>query len=104
MSVTTPSANPYFEAVPAGASQAEALNNAIQVCTAAGWRLQNVYGGVATMVSGSPVNHVLYLLLTIFTFGLGAIVWIIVAVTNQGEKHLTIIADEQGNVRYQEGR
>lgn len=98
------SQNPYLTPVAVGATQAEALQNAIAACAMRGWRLTAVHGGMATMVSGQPINHVLYLLLTVFTLGLGAIIWLIVALTNDGEKYLTIIADTEGNITYREGR
>jgi hypothetical protein len=102
--VTTPTENPYLAPVPAGATEQEALQNAIAACAVRGWRLTAVHGGMATMVSGRPINHVLYLLLTVFTLGLFAAIWLIIALTNDGEKYLTIFADAEGNITYREGR
>lgn len=104
MHMTTPAPNPYFEPVHAGSDRAEALENTIAVCAGQGWRLQSTYGGIATMVSGQPINHVLHALLSIFTLGLWLPFWLLVVATNSGEKRLTIIADHDGNIRYEQGR
>ena len=50
----------------------------------------------AVLVRGSPVNHVLHLILTILTCGVWAIVWIVLAVT-QKEKLSMVTVDEFGN-------
>jgi hypothetical protein len=73
---------PRWPPVPPGpATQAAALQQAIALSSARGWRLEGTSPGVATMVSGYRPNHVLHLLLTIFTCGLWAIGWIIIAAT-----------------------
>jgi hypothetical protein len=41
-------------------------------------------------VAGRPVNHVLHLLLTVFTVGIWIVPWIIVT-ANGGEKRYTIL-------------
>jgi hypothetical protein len=51
----------------------------------------------AVLVSGSKPNHLLHLILTVLTFGLWAIVWIIVAISG-GEKRNTVAVDEYGGV------
>lgn len=51
----------------------------------------------AVIVQGKPVNHILHLLLTVFTLGLWAIVWIILAL-NGGERRTTIEVDEAGRL------
>jgi hypothetical protein len=98
------SQNPYLAPVAAGATEAEALQNAINACAMRGWRLTGAHGNMAAMVSGRPTNHIRWLLLTIFTLGLLAPVWLIVALTEDGEKHLVITADPEGNISYTDGR
>lgn len=96
--------NPYFQPVKAGADQAEAMQNAITACAMNGWRLVATHGNMATMVSGRPTNHVLHLLASIFTLGLWLPIWFLIAVTADGEKHLVITADAEGNISYIERR
>lgn len=54
----------------------------------------------AVLITGQKVNHVLHLLISIFTCGLWAIVWIALAVTG-GEKRHLVQVDEWGNVSVQ---
>lgn len=55
----------------------------------------------AVIVRGQPVNHVLHLLITVFTCGLWAIVWIIMAAV-QREHRAMVMVDEFGNVAVQQ--
>lgn len=96
--------NPYFQPVKAGDTQAEALQNAIASCAMNGWRLTATYGNVATMESGQPVNHILHVLVSIFTLGLWLPIWFLIAVTSDGVKQLVITADADGNISYRSGR
>jgi len=50
----------------------------------------------AIVVVGKPPNHVLHLLLSVFTVGVWLIVWLIVAASG-GEKRFMIAVDEWGN-------
>jgi hypothetical protein len=96
--------NPYYVPVKAGADQAEAMQNAITACAMNGWRLVATHGNMATMVSGRPTNHVLHVLVSIFTLGLWLPIWFLIAVTADGEKQLVITADAEGNISYIERR
>ena len=51
----------------------------------------------AVIVKGKQINHVLHLLLTLFTIGIWVIVWIIMAASG-GETRYMISVDEYGNV------
>lgn len=62
-----------------------------------GARVESQTDVMAVMVTGRPVNHVLHLLLSIFTCFLWGIVWIIVSVTS-GETRSTLWIDDFGNV------
>jgi hypothetical protein len=71
------------------------LDHSIQVLAAQGWRVQSRTPTQAQLVKGQRVNHILHLLLTIITFGIWAIVWLIVAVRG-GEEHAVVTIDEHG--------
>ena len=55
----------------------------------------------AIVVQGKSVNHILHLLLTIFTVGIWAIIWLCLALTG-GEKRTTIEVDQAGRLRHKE--
>jgi hypothetical protein len=96
--------NPYYRPVKAGANQAEALQNAIASCAMNGWRLTATYGNVATMTSGQPTNHILHLLITVFTLGVWLPFWLLIAISSDGVRQLVITADVEGNISYGNGR
>ena len=73
------------------------LERSIQASVLTGWRPVNVSDTSATMVRGTPVNHVLHLILTLVTCGLWAIVWIIMAAAG-GEKRMSMTVDDYGRV------
>lgn len=87
---------------------AVALQQAVMYATSQGWRLKTMTPDMAAMVSGGGQgpNHVLHLLLTIFTCGLWAIVWLIVAIFDapKPEQNLLILVDSAGNITYQPGQ
>ena len=60
------------------------------------WRIEIQTDTYAIVVKGKPTNHILHLLLTVFTAGIWAIVWIILAVTG-GETRFKLAVDEYGN-------
>jgi hypothetical protein len=62
-----------------------------------GWRVEAQADSYAVVVFGNRPNHILHLILTLVTFGLWVIVWILVAVTS-GEKRRTLQIDGYGNV------
>lgn len=47
---------------------------------------------------GKPVNHVLHGIISIFTCGLWAIVWIILALTQRREQRVRLSIDQYGNL------
>jgi hypothetical protein len=61
-----------------------------------GWRVESQTDYQAVIVKGNRPNHLLHLLLTLFTLGLWAIVWIAIVALG-GEKHGFIRIDEFGN-------
>jgi len=98
---TIPPGNfPPYPTLGGNTAQAAALQTAINACTIAGWRLTSAYGNMAQMVSGRPVNHILHVLVSIFTLGLWLPIWFLITVTADGEKQLVITADEDGNISY----
>lgn len=60
--------------------QAE-LSRQIAKLTYQGWRVESQTDRQVVMVRGHRPNHVLHLILSIVTFGLWLIVWLIVALT-----------------------
>lgn len=73
------------------------LGQAIGAWVMRGARVESQTDVMAVVVMGRPVNHVLHLLLTIFTCFLWGIVWAIIALTS-GEKRTTLWVDDFGNV------
>lgn len=65
-----------------------------------GSRIESQSDFQAVLVQGHRPNHVLHLLLTVFTLGLWLIVWIIVAGAG-GEKRALLTVDEYGNTKLQ---
>jgi hypothetical protein len=65
-----------------------------------GWRVESQMDFQAVMVKGQRVNHLLHLILTIFTAGLWGIVWLILVLTG-GEKRSVITIDEYGHTNIQ---
>lgn len=73
------------------------LNEVVADRVRYGWRVESQGDGYAVLVIGNKPNHILHLIITLFTFAIWAIVWIIVA-ANSGEKRQTIRVDDYGNV------
>jgi Na+-transporting NADH:ubiquinone oxidoreductase subunit NqrC len=69
---------------------------------AQGWRIESQLPNQIVLVSGKRVNHVLHLLLTLVTFGLWSIVWIIVGVTG-GERRRVLTREPDGSVSARKG-
>jgi hypothetical protein len=76
------------------------LARAIQGQVVGGSRVESQGPYNAVLVRGTKVNHVLHFFLSVFTAGLWAIVWIILAITG-GEKRSMITVDDYGNVLVQ---
>jgi hypothetical protein len=73
------------------------LDRALQLRGAQGWRIESRSAFQATIAKGERINNTLHLILTLVTFGLWAIVWVIVAITG-GIKRMMVTIDEYGNV------
>lgn len=63
----------------------------IQDAVKYGWRVESQSDYQAVIVKGKRPNHILHLLLTIFTLGLWAFVWIMLAIVKH-EKRKVISA------------
>ena len=61
-----------------------------------GGRIESQSDFQAVVVTGQRINHVLHLILTLVTFGLWGIVWIVMAFIG-GEKRSVVSVDEFGN-------
>lgn len=61
-----------------------------------GWRIETQLEFSAVLVTGNKVNHVLHLLIAIFTCGLWVFVWAFLAATG-GERRMTVHVDDFGN-------
>lgn len=72
-----------------------ALAQAIAAGVRAGYRVEWQDDFQVVLVRGRRPNHILHLLLTVFTLGFWAIVWIIVAIAG-GEKREVVAVDELG--------
>ena len=79
----------------------ENLNRAIQAELVRGGRIESQTGSSAVVVRGNRVNHILHLLLTVFTLGLWVIVWLIISASG-GERRRVVSADQYGNVTTQD--
>jgi hypothetical protein len=95
----TPEAPTYPEKKGAEARKA-LLAQAVANEVRQGWRVESQTDFQAVMVQGHRPNHLLHLLLTIFTFGLWGFVWIAVVAIG-GEKREVIAIDEYGNTNIQ---
>jgi hypothetical protein len=82
------------------AERRQILSRHIQMAVAAGGRVESQSDDNAVIVKGKDVNHVLHVLISIFTCGLWLIVWLILIITG-GEKRQLITVDEWGNVAVQ---
>jgi hypothetical protein len=78
--------------------RSRALAIAIGQHVTQGWRVESQSAYDAILVKGQRPNHVLHLLLTVFTVGLWAIVWLIVALANS-QHHMSIHVDEYGHAQ-----
>jgi hypothetical protein len=78
----------------------ELLGRTVAAQIATGARVQSQSDYQAVVVNGRPINHVLHLVLCIFTVFLWAPVWVCLAIFG-GEKRAMITVDEYGNVALQ---
>lgn len=82
----------------------ESLSRVVSQWTLGGWNVvdkneRSVYAVMSLPGKQKPVNHVLHLLLSLATFGIWAIVWVIMIIThkNVGEKRVRLSIDAYGN-------
>ena len=79
----------------------ELLAGAVHSRFAQGWRMEGSSTDNSTvLIKGKKVNHTLHLLITFFTLGTWAPVWIALAIFG-GEKREIAQVDEYGNVGFQ---
>ena len=74
-----------------------ALATNLQLAVKKGWRVESQTDFQANLVKGHRTNHILHLILSIVTFGLWLIVWLIVALTNK-ENRRVVTVDEYGRI------
>ena len=79
------------------ATTTESLDDAVAQYVKWGWRVESRTETQAVIVKGRRPNHILHLILTILTFGIWAIVWLMVAAFG-GEKRKTLSQDLQSLV------
>ena len=60
-----------------------------------GYRVETQSDFQAIIIKGKPVNHILHLILSIFTLGIWLFVWLLLAITG-GEKREIARVDEWG--------
>ncbi|WAB09844.1 membrane protein [Streptomyces phage TagePhighter] len=82
-------------------SRKRSMANAVQKEVVAGFHVESQTDTNAVLVKGKPTNHVLHLILTLVTFGLWSIVWIIMAVANK-ETRVMLQVDEYGQILRQQ--
>lgn len=68
----------------------QTLANRVATQVSKGWRVESQTETMATLVKGKRPNHILHLLLSVFTLGIWLPVWIILAVV-MGEKRKTVV-------------
>jgi hypothetical protein len=77
------------------------LARELQAAAVRGLRVESQSEYQAALIEGSPVNHTLHAILTIFTCLIWGIVWAILAGTGGESRHLMLV-DEYGNVHHQQ--
>ena len=75
----------------------QVLSQLAQMRFTGGGRIESQTDNAVVIVQGKPVNHILHLLLTVFTFGLWLPIWLILILVG-GEKREIITIDEYGQV------
>lgn len=79
------------------AARKEMLDRAVADYAARGWHVETRSDHQATLAKGKRVSHLLHLILTFFTLGVWALVWITVTLTGGVKRRLIEIAPS-GNV------
>ena len=78
----------------------EALGRAVHTQVAQGARVESQGDYQAILVTGHRPNHILHLILTVFTLGLWGFVWLGVVLLG-GERRTAVGVDEWGNTNVQ---
>ena len=73
------------------------LTTEVQREIAAGGRVEHASDTTAVLAHGARLNHVLHLLLSVFTFGLWLVVWVVLAATGAPSR-VMLTVDPCGNV------
>lgn len=94
--MTTPQPLPGPQPV-SQTDRSRALAISIRQHVAQGWRVESQTDTDAILVRGGKCNHVLHLLLSLFTVGLWVIVWFFMAMAS-GEHRTSISVDEFGSI------
>jgi hypothetical protein len=81
--------------------RADRLNQAITLAVADRWQVESRSQHQAVLTSGSPTNHLLHFLVTVFTFGLWLPFWLLMALTST-QKRTVATVDESGVVHWSE--
>ncbi len=79
------------------AERRDRLMVAVESRVLQGYRVESQTDFQAVLVRGRRVNHILHLLLSIFTCGLWIIVWLALGLFG-GEKRDVVRVDEQGGI------
>lgn len=83
-----------------GDERKELLARTISGQVAGGSRVESQSDFQAVVVRGKPVNHVLHLVLTLFTLGIWSTVWLALTIFG-GEKRSMVTVDEFGHAAVQ---
>lgn len=77
--------------------RAAIMQQALRDLAFRGYRVETADGPRAIVVTGAPVNHVLHVLLSMFTCGLWVPVWLLLLALG-GEKRRHVYIDDYGNL------
>ncbi|MFF1925671.1 hypothetical protein ACFVW8_34490 [Streptomyces sp. NPDC058221] len=73
------------------------LDWAVSQRIASGWRVESRSETQVVMVRGRPLNHVLHVVLTVFSCFLWGVVWLVLGVTNKVER-IVLTVDAMGDI------
>jgi hypothetical protein len=79
------------------AERAAIMQQALRDLTFRGYRVETADGTRAIISTGEPVNHILHLLLSVFTCGLWLPIWLLIMMFG-GVKRRRVHVDEYGNL------
>lgn len=76
------------------------LSHAVMAKVAEGYRLESQAANQAVLIRPAKVNHAVHAILSLFTFGLWLIIWLIVALGSR-DARIMLTIDELGNIHEQ---